>query len=338
MKPLPRDTNALKEEAITLGLLGRNPTLKKPRAKLVHFLYSSWKIQRSMNYVSVLLVGNSGVGKSSTINHFLDTKGKTAFAQTHHSKSETRATEEFVMLGDEPRYQVSDLRLGVVDTPGFNDTDGSYQDACNLTSIKDFFETHPSLSGYYPNLILLVVKASDNRIEGENSNLGKSLRCIKQLGLVDPKHPNVVAVLSHACHVPYKRVAKWTEKLEVVKANVKEIIFKALSVTAPVVLLENCHGEDDHDLEISGDYTVLPNGVLQPKNLYEACAKVLKENEDHLGLITLNSIFASPQKNPPKPGHKIHAKNAKTCQLNAKEQEYAALLEVRARGGSYKIY
>ena len=38
MKPLPGDENALFEEATSLGLLGPNPSLKKPRAKLVKYM------------------------------------------------------------------------------------------------------------------------------------------------------------------------------------------------------------------------------------------------------------------------------------------------------------
>ncbi|CAB4044422.1 GTP-binding A, partial [Paramuricea clavata] len=331
MKPLPRDKKALFQEASSLGLLGASPDLQEPRAKLIDFINSSRTIRRSINHVLILLFGESGVGKSATINHLFGTKDE--IAKTSESQSETRSTQEFIIYSSEPRYEVKRLPLGVVDTPGLSDTDGSYQDGCNLLSIKQFFETHPKLSGYFPNLIFLIVKSTDNRIMGKNSELAKSLRCIKELNLVDPKNPNVVAILSHACGVPYKKVEKWSEKMETKKSAVKRIIFEALKVTAPVVLLENMYGEDDNDLDVSGDYTRLPNGVLQPKNLYDACAGVLKKNKDYLALITLNSVFAASTKlPPPELGQKNEAKNAESCTLNAKERAFVDSLEKTARG------
>jgi predicted GTPase len=336
MKPLPPDIKAFWAEARSLGLIGPKPTLQKPRAKLIDYINNSWQIGRSINHVSILLVGESGVGKSATINHLLalGTKDNIEFAKTSESESETRSSQEFILYGDEPRYEVKDLPLGVVDTPGLNDTDGSYQDACNLLSIKQFFETHPKLSGHCPNLIFLIIKATDTRFKGNNSELAKSLRCVKQLKLVDPNNPNVLAILTHACGIPYMKADKWSQKLETKKEAVRKIIHEALKVTAPVVVMENLYGEEDYDLEPVDDYTRLPNGVLQPKNLYDACADVLKKNEDHLGLITLNSIFAASTKVTPKRGHSIEAKDANKCTLDVAEKDFFHLMEEASRGGT----
>ena len=331
MKPLPRDDRAFYQEAYCLGLIGPHPDLQEPRAKLMDFINSSRKIKRSMNHVSILLVGRSGVGKSSTINHLLGDE----IAKTSEFQSETRFTQEFIVCGSAPRFAVEELPLGVVDTPGFGDTAGSNQDACNFFSIQEFFRTHPKLKGHYPNLIFLLVKANDNRFMGENSEFAKSCRCIKELKIVDLLNPNVVAIMTHACGVAYRNVDKWSEKMETLKSSVKTIIFEALKVTAPVVLLENKYGEDDYDLEVCDDYTRLPNGVMQPRNLYNACADVLKGNNDNLGLIILNSIFAPSTKvPPPKHGHKIEAKNAKSCKLDDEERKFVDALERESRGGT----
>jgi predicted GTPase len=317
MKPFPRDKIALLEEATSLGLLGSNPSLEKPRAKLLECIYSSTKIHRSFNHVSILLVGPTGVGKSATINHLLGVD----LATTSRTESNTRSTNEFIVHGNDPNYEVEGLSLGLVDTPGFCDTDGTMQDACNLLSMQKFFRTHPTLSGCYPNLIFLILKATDNRMEGKNSELGKSLRCIKQLGLVDLKNPNVVAILTHACSIPHGNVKEWTVKLNEVKSNVSKLVFNCLQVSAPVVAIENNY--KGWNLKRRDDYTCLLNKDWQPKNLYVACASLLEYNKDSLGLITLNSIFLESEQVPkrvPISGHETEAKNANQFTLDSEEK------------------
>ena len=67
MKELPSSEKDLLAEVRSSGLLGNDPNLDKPRAKLISYIYDSYKIGRSFNHVSILVVGTTGVGKSSTI-------------------------------------------------------------------------------------------------------------------------------------------------------------------------------------------------------------------------------------------------------------------------------
>ena len=64
--------------------------------------------------------------------------------------------------------------------------------------------------------------------------------------------------------------------MESKKKDVQGVILNTLKVNAPVVLLENEF--EDHELEKVGDFTELPNRELQPKNLYDACINVLRNN------------------------------------------------------------
>ena len=334
MKELPSTKEGVLDETTSLGLLGTNPSLNKPRAKLLKYINDSIKIQRGFNHVSLLLVGSTGVGKSSTINHLLNIGEKgVQFAKTSSTKSisETRITSEFLAFADDPDLEVKDLVLGIVDTPGFNDTYGLKQDACNSFSIKEFYKTHSKLKDCFPNLILVVVQATDTRLAGKNSRLSKSLRCLKELKLVDHQHPNVVAVMSFCCFIPWKRLQVWQEKLNTNKKVVQDVIFDALKINAPVVLLENEF--EAYDLEKDGDFTKLPNGELQPKNLYDACQNVLRKNEDNLGLVTFNACF-SKLKRVKDGGHKIAAKDAANDVLTKDEEEFAEYFELAARGGT----
>ena len=333
MKELPSSKKDLLDEATFLGLLGTNPNLDKPRAKLISFINDSVKTNRGLNHVSILMVGSSGVGKSSTINHLLNIGGEgVQFAKTNSEESKTRITCEFFAFADNPNLEVKNLVMGIVDTPGFNDTDGLTQDACNLYSIKKFYEGHPKLCGCFPNLIFVLVQATDTRVLGENSILSKSLRCINELGLVDHRCPNVVAVLSFSCSIAWKKVETWKEKMEKKKKVVQNVIFNALKVNAPVVMLENDF--EEHELKENGDFTELPNGELQPKNLYSACQKVLRKNKDNLGLITLNACFLKSNNVRSNNDYQIVAKDASKGVLNKEEEKFVKYFEQAARGGT----
>ena len=332
MKELPSSRTGLLDEASSLGLLGTSPNLDEPRAKLISFVNDSDKISRGYNHVSILMVGSSGVGKSSTINHLLNIGAEgVQLAKTSSTKSETRITSEFLVFADDPKLEVKDLVLGIVDTPGFNDTDGLTQDACNFYSIKRFHEGHPKVPGRFPNLIFVLVQATDTRVFGKKSILSKSLRCLNELRLVDHRRPNVVAVLSFCCSVPFMKVEEWKENIENKKKVVQAVIFNSLKVDAPVVVLENEF--EAYGLKKSGHFTKLPNGELQPKNLYNACQKVLRKNKDNLGLITLNACFLKSN-TVRSDGHKIVAKDASNSRLNEEEEKLVKYFEQAARGGT----
>ena len=328
MYELP-STSDFFSEAYELGILGKNPNLNNPRAKLISYISDSYKICRGFNHVSILVVGSSGGGKSSTINHMFNIGWKEVqFTKTSSTKSETRITSEFLAFADDPDLEVKNLVLGIVDTPGLNDTDGVKQDACNFYSIKKFYEAHPKVPGRFPNLIFVVVPATDTK---ENSNLSKSLRCLNELRLVDHRRPNVVAVLSFCCSISCKKVEAWGKKMENKKKVVQEVIFDVLKVYAPVVVLGNDF--EGYGLEKDGGFTKLPNGELQPKNLYDACQNVLSKNKDNLGLITLNACFLN-LKTIEVGGYKIAAKDASKDALGKEEKEFVKYFERGARGGT----
>ena len=74
IKPIPQPSEELKKEVQKMSLLYLRPNAEpSPRAKLCYFMTASRQIKRSPCYTSILLVGVTGVGKSSTVNHLLNT-------------------------------------------------------------------------------------------------------------------------------------------------------------------------------------------------------------------------------------------------------------------------
>ena len=97
MKPIPQSPAELKKEVQEMSLFHLRPNAEpSPRAKLCHFMTASGQIKRSPCYTSILMVGVTGVGKSSTVNHLLNTSGAIKFAKTHDTRSATRDTSEFI--------------------------------------------------------------------------------------------------------------------------------------------------------------------------------------------------------------------------------------------------
>ena len=330
MQPPPRTVKALEKECIKRRLMEKDERSFTKRDELLVNMWQSKSLGRSIERPSILLVGTSGVGKSSTINHLFDLKDKNSvtFAKTSATTSETRATTEFLLQVDSPpaRFGVSQLRLALVDTPGFNDTGGTKQDACNFYSIKGMYDKN--MGGCKPNLVLILIQATDTRIQGENSNLAKSLKCLKALKLVDSKHPNVVAVLTFSTALGEKE-KRFTKNMALKKQIVGETLFRFLHVQAPVVALEN----DLEDLDVNGDFTLLPDGTSQPQNLYKECSKVLKDNGDLYGHLIFNEAF-SPQKKTIKIGLTMIAKNAETSNLSKDEYSFFEFFTEAMAGGA----
>jgi GTPase SAR1 family protein len=287
---------------------------------------SADNLERCPQRTSILLIGSSGAGKSATINHLLDK----VQVKTSGSEPETNTTSEILVTIND----ASDLTLGIIDTPGLNDPRGKKQDDCNLSSMKHFFNSHDLYSSpkCYPNLIFLLVSANDHRIEGNNSDLANTLRILKDLGVVDQHHPNVVAVLTFCCSVSHKNVQRWETKMDEKKNIISRHIYETLGIRAPVVLLENNY--DDYELARDGGFTLLPNLEKQPENLYNACQTVLEDNGDHYDLSTFNACLANPkaEKQCTVARHKVMATDASKYPISEFEEDLFNVLRGSTQG------
>ncbi|XP_052105983.1 uncharacterized protein LOC127738687 isoform X2 [Mytilus californianus] len=235
------------------------------------------QMKRSPNQVFLLLIGLSGSGKSSTVNYLFDKN----VAKTGDSLSVTRSTTEYVLNLKSSEYKIPDLKLSIIDTPGFGDTDGLQQDAKNVMSIKYFLNSHPFMrENSYPNLVFIVQNINDNRMAGESSNFAKMLKGLSKVGAIDPYNPNVVVVLTHAASIA-RNLKRWKEKVQQRQEEVKAIVRLYLGVHPEIVVQENL--PEDNDLKRDGDWYILPNGDKQPKILYQVCAGILERAGDDIG-------------------------------------------------------
>ncbi|VDH92974.1 Hypothetical predicted protein [Mytilus galloprovincialis] len=250
--------------------------LKGVRHPAMKMADNAMKMKRSPNQVFILLVGLSGAGKSSTVNYLFETDA----AITSESKSETISTIEYTVKLKSDEWKIPDLKLSIIDTPGFCDTEGLLQDAKNMLSIKQFLQSHPCIKNSYPNLVMIVLNIQDNRIEGESSNFAKMLKGISHVNAIDTHNPNVVVVLTHASSIA-RNPKRWEEKVEMKKAQVQAIVQVHLGINPEIVVQEN--QPEDNDLEREGDWYLLPNGDKQPKILYKACERILNRAKDEIG-------------------------------------------------------
>ena len=115
------------------------------------------------------------------------------------------------------------------------------------------------------------------------------------------------------------------------KDLISTAVFELLGVHAPFVFIEN--DADEYELKKDGDFTILPDGARQPKNLYNACLKLLERNKDHFGLMVLNAFFTRTRKDCPTNGHNVEAKNSRAQMLSGDEKRFFDAYCEFAKGG-----
>lgn len=276
--------NFLEDEELARALSGQfqvvlpdNETLQK----MINFIKASYQIERCINQATILVVGASGDGKSSTINHFFDQE----IFPTSSETSCTKATEERFVVSSSDELKINNLKLAVVDSPGFHDVISSRM-AGNINSIRNFFKNYPNDEKKFPNVILFVCSIMDTRMDGPDSKLAKSLRELAKLELVDRLHPNIVIVFTFSCSVPKKRFAQRKKEAKNISQKLAALY---IGVRPRVVFIENEF--EDHDLKKSGCWTVLPDKTEQIHNLFHAMMEVLTENNDSLGFQIISHFF-----------------------------------------------
>ena len=249
-------------------------------------IYKSIRAHRSPNTASIFLFGMSGAGKSSTLNHLFGRD----LIHTSDQKSCTRDVIEYGCTMDSTHWRVEGLGFGFVDTPGYEDTDGALQDATNLTTINEYVHTKYTKwdRTIYPNIVLVVANASDNRMFGIESKFSQMLQVLSKLNIVDIERPNVVIAVTHALNLTNKLFIKNSQRISKDCAILSKL---HLMIETPVVFIENIDVDDR--LEIEGDWKILPDGTRQPLNLYQAMMSLMKESGDEVGVEAIRIFFSN---------------------------------------------
>ena len=250
---------------------------------------NSLKAHRSCNEAIILVYGLTGAGKTTSLNHLF---GFDIISISDKKASDTKLVTEYVATMQSEKWGVSNLQIGFIDMPGWNDARGEDQDILNMATIDQFISNHPYIGSTvykcYPSIVMIAIDANDNRLVGENSRTVRMFRALTKLKIIDKDRPNLLIILTHVMKVGIK---KFEERLKVIISIVRELAINYFDTEPAIVYVEN--DIEDHDLEKKGDWTVLKDGTLQPKNVFEAMMQLTGQHKDEVGQEAIRLYFAS---------------------------------------------
>ncbi|KAI6660461.1 hypothetical protein LOD99_14046 [Oopsacas minuta] len=272
-----------------------NHLVKTDYHRGMRMVQASLNAQRACNEAIIFVYGLTGAGKTSSLNHLFNSE---IIPKSKKGTSDTNSVSEYISVMNSPEWEVANLEIGFIDLPGWADTTGDRQDARNLAAIEQFTIGHRHLGSKmykcYPNIIMLVFNVMDERLGGPESSAAKMLRILYELDIVDIKRPNVVVVLTHAMSIP---PVNFAESLRDTERCVKGLTKTYLKVEATVVYLEN--NASGFLLKKEGEWTVLADGTLQPKNLFDKMMDLMGDCGDEVGIEAVRLYFQNRGSNKP---------------------------------------
>ena len=287
----------------------------QPYRQLLRYPLNSLKIGRPLNTVMIFMAGQSGSGKSTTINKLFEDD----LCKTSSSTSGTHEVTEYRKLLDVKNEQFPlQGYLSFVDAPGTHDV-YAVKDTENIKTIKRFRKENYALKKIpraksndlfksmalnirkhvYPNLILLTFNATDNRIEGPDSKFAQTLKVIKETGLFDKKRNNLIVVVTHSMSLGIM-TEEYIAETTKLKKLLKRIVCNLLNLTdVRIVFIENKPEKYKSKKEAGNDFHRLPDGDLSHWNLFQAITDQFQGSCDSFGLLLTGYYFGCdvPEKN-----------------------------------------
>ena len=321
--------------------------IEEPYRQIIQYSIPCLVNGRPTSQLMIVMAGESGAGKSATLNKLFhdDNLCKTSdrTSETHHV---TEYTKHLVIK--DPTFPLQ-ADISIIDVPGTHDTVAAKNED-NLQQIRLFRKMHPALmpfhaslknstkpinkeaelaftksklkvrSEVFPNLILLIVAASDKRMEGPESRLSVTLEAIRTTNLVDMRKPNLIVVVTMCLYLGTKR-NEYLEGKKGIKRMINEAVYRILKVTNVRVVFIDNKAEKFFEKKESSDFYTLPDDEQSHQNLFKAIRELLKQNGDTLGLLLAGHYFNSgiPERNEKAREH-ILSYNSDNVTYNEVEQ------------------
>ncbi|KAK7007846.1 protein hedgehog [Favolaschia claudopus] len=265
-------------------------------------------IKRDPEQAVILLVGQSGHGKSKTINRLI---GQDLLRVGQSTLGSTTKVIQRVKVHCSTKVASASLTVVFDDTPGLDDT--TYLDRkTNAALMQRYKERY--FSDIFPNVILLVASwdsitpDAHNKVSHFTSPLGRSMYNLSLLGLVDSERTNVVVVIT-------KSLSSWDQFDDFdnqrqkngqwrIEAGLREgIVIDLQRKIFPshsqwhIVFIENGGGRD-----MTAQFPILPNGVQSHQNLFDAITDIVSRDKpgcsDLIGMQALQVLAGAEPLGP----------------------------------------
>ncbi|KAF7366102.1 Protein hedgehog [Mycena venus] len=254
----------------------------------VHGVYTQAAvvIKRDPHRAVILLVGQSGHGKSKTINRLI---GQGLLRMGQSTLGSTTKVIQRVKVVSTSKATSTTVTVAFDDTPGLDDT--TYLDRkTNAALMHRYKEKY--FQNIFPNVILLVASwdsitlDAHNKISHFTSAIGRSMYNLFLSGLVDTNRTNVLVVITKCLsswdqfddfETRKEKEAQWRLEAGRRKGIIIDLQRKIFPQLSPweIVFIENGGGRD-----MSAKFPTLPDGKLSHQNLFQAISDIMERSTD----------------------------------------------------------
>ncbi|KAJ7907605.1 hypothetical protein B0H13DRAFT_2273628 [Mycena leptocephala] len=233
----------------------------------------------------LLLFGQSGHGKSKTINRLI---GQDLLPIGESTLGSTTKVIQRVKVLSTNQDKSATVTVAFDDTPGLDDT--TYLDRkTNAALMHRYKQKH--FEHIFPNVILLVASWDSLMLDAPNntskftSALGRSMYNLSRSGLVDNDRTNVLVVITKSLsswdqfddyNTPKEKNAQWCIEAGRRKGIVADLQRKIFPKSAPweTVFIENGGGRD-----MSATFPFLPDGQHSHQNLFNSIRNLMERTD-----------------------------------------------------------